>query len=190
MKFLITCLAICAAVLAGCSKPAATPTAAPSNAMNHPMKMDDVASAMSAAPKSVSKDATIQTMDSKGGMKTLRKGTNGWMCMPDTPSTPGPDPMCVDKNGAAFVMALASHTDPPKGQVGFGYMLAGGSDPDNNDPYATKPPKGGSWVNVGPHVMVFNSNDLAGYPTTPDNPKAPFVMWPNTPYAHLMIPVK
>ena len=38
--------------------------------------------------------------------------------------------------------------------------------------------------------MVFGiGNRFVGYPTTQDNPKAPYVMWPNTPYAHLMIPV-
>jgi hypothetical protein len=39
--------------------------------------------------------------------------------------------------------------------------------------------------------MVFNiGNKFEGYPTTPADPKAPYVMFPNTPYAHLMIPVK
>jgi len=29
-----------------------------------------------------------------------------------------------------------------------------------------------------------------GYPTTAENTKVPYVMFPNTPYAHLMIPIK
>jgi hypothetical protein len=29
-----------------------------------------------------------------------------------------------------------------------------------------------------------------GYPTTAANTKVPYVMFPGTPYAHLMIPVK
>jgi hypothetical protein len=50
---------------------------------------------------------------------------------------------------------------------------------------------GQRWVDTGPHAMMFNiGNKFEGYPTTPANPKAPFVMFPNTPYAHLMIPVK
>lgn len=151
---------------------------------------DAIASAMSAAPASVSKEATIVTMDGKGQMKTARKGTNGWTCMPDTPQTPGPDPMCVDKGGMDWAMAWMTHKDPPKDTVGFGYMLMGGSDADNDDPFATAPPKGKSWIHTGPHVMVFNiGTNFSDYPTTPDNPKAPYVMFPNTPYAHLMIPV-
>lgn len=54
-------------------------------------------SAMRAAPKSVSGQATIVVMGLEGQMRTVREGTNGFTCMPDNPSTPGPDPMCMDK---------------------------------------------------------------------------------------------
>lgn len=57
-----------------------------------------IASAMSAAPAKVAKDATIVAMEAGGKMRTLRQGTNGFTCMPDNPATPGPDPMCMDKN--------------------------------------------------------------------------------------------
>lgn len=195
MKVLLACLAIPVLLLAGCSNPdPSTPdaTGTHDDSMKESTNASDpVASAMSAAPDSVSKAATILTMDDKGAMKTLRKGTNGWTCMPDTPSTPGPDPMCLDENGLAFVMSVFGKTDPPKGKMGFGYMLMGGSDADNDDPYATAPPKGKEWFDTGPHVMVFNiGTSFAGYPTTADNPKAPYVMWPDTPYAHLMLPVE
>jgi hypothetical protein len=91
----------------------------------------------------------------------------------------------------AWVHALISKTDPPKGQIGFGYMLVGGSDASNSDPFATKPAEGGAWVDTGPHVMVLGGIDqFSGYPTSAANTKVPYVMFPNTPYAHLMIPVK
>lgn len=188
MKLSLACLAVPAALLAGCSH-YASPGSSPSAA--HTTALSPVASAMSAAPASVSRNATILSMDDKGAMKTLRKGSNGWTCLPDTPQTPGPDPMCVDEGGMAWATAWMGHTDPPKGTMGFGYMLMGGSDPSNTDPFATAPPAGKSWVRTGPHVMVFNiGSSYAGYPTTAANPKAPYVMYPNTPYAHLMIPVK
>jgi hypothetical protein len=42
-----------------------------------------------------------------------------------------------------------------------------------------------------PLAMVLNIVDhFDGYPTTATNTKAPYVMYANTPYAHLMIPVK
>ena len=84
-----------------------------------------------------------------------------------------------------------AHKDPPANKVGFGYMLMGGSDASNVDPFATAPATGKPWVDTGPHVMVLNIGKLfEGYPTTADDPKQPYVMYPNTPYAHLMIPVK
>lgn len=166
------------------AKPAVGPVAPPTT------DEDMIKSAMAAAPDEVSKDATIVAMDAKMNMRTLRQGTNGWTCMPDGPS-PGVDPMCLDQNGMEWAHAWLTHKEPPKDKMGFGYMLMGGSDASNTDPFATTPKPDGKWVDTGPHVMVLNIGDrFAGYPTTPDNTKRPYVMFPNTPYAHLMIPVK
>jgi hypothetical protein len=149
-----------------------------------------IRSAMSAAPDAVAAAATIVAMDEKGQMRTLREGTNGWTCIPDGPS-PGVDPMCVDQNGMEWAAAWLGHTEPPKDKMGFAYMLAGGSDASNEDPFATAPPSGQAWIETSPHVMILNIGDrFAGYPTTSENTKVPYVMWANTPYAHLMIPVK
>lgn len=151
-----------------------------------------IASAEAAAPAAVSGAATIYAMDDKGEMRTLREGTNGFWCMPDTPSTPGPDPMCGDANSMEWAMAWIGKTDPPKGKVGFMYMLEGGTDASNTDPYASAPTEGNNWITTGPHVMVVNAMDvMQGYPdaAAPDTSQ-PYVMWPGTPYAHLMIPVE
>jgi hypothetical protein len=148
---------------------------------------DKIKSAVSAAPAAVSASATVMDMTT---MKVLRPGTNGWTCFPDGPS-PGVDPMCLDKNGLDWAHAWMNKTDPPKGKMGIGYMLMGGSDASNTDPFATQPAPGGKWVDTGPHLMVLNIGDaFAGYPTTATNTKVPYVMFAGTPYAHLMIPVK
>ncbi|MFN4140968.1 hypothetical protein [Aestuariivirga sp.] len=152
---------------------------------------DMIKSAESAAPSPVSTGATIYAMNDKGEMRTLREGNNGWWCMPDTPSSPGPDPMCGDANSMEWAMAWISQKEPPKGKVGFIYMMAGGSDASNTDPYALGPADGNNWVSTPPHVMIVNATDMmAGYPSdaNPDTSR-PYIMWPNTPYAHLMIPV-
>jgi hypothetical protein len=150
-----------------------------------------IASAMSAAPAAVSRNATVVAMNDKMEMRTLRAGTSGWTCMPDVPNTPGPDPMCVDKNGMDWVMALVGHKDPPHEKMALAYMLAGGSDASNTDPWATKPAAGDQWVKTGPHMMVMNVGaHFDGYPTTAASTAVPYVMYANTPYAHLMIPVK
>jgi hypothetical protein len=87
-----------------------------------------IASAEKAAPAAVSSGAAVYAMGEDGKMRTLREGSNGWWCMPDTPSTPGPDPMCGDANAMEWAMAWIGHTEPPKGKVGFIYMLSGGTD--------------------------------------------------------------
>ena len=153
---------------------------------------DPIESAMAAAPSSVSASAKIVQADADGSMKTLREGSNGWTCMPDNPTTPGPDPMCGDANAMAWAHAWMTKQTPPVETPGFMYMLAGGTDASNTDPYAKAPTAENDWVQTGPHVMVVGSSAiLKGYPSgaKPDT-KAPYVMWAGTPYAHLMIPVQ
>lgn len=180
--------------LIGCNKsPVATNTAesntaaAPAAATDH---NDPVASAMSAAPTAISDKATIVQAQADGSMKTLREGTNGWTCMPDSPTTPGPDPMCMDANAAKWAQAWMGKKDPPANTAGVMYMLEGGTDASNTDPYATAPTAENDWINTGPHIMIVGSKEiLAGYPSgaKPDT-ASPYVMWAGTPYAHLMVP--
>jgi hypothetical protein len=152
---------------------------------------DPVKSAESAAPASIAHNASIVTMDANGNATTVRKGTNGWTCIPDSPATPGPDPMCADANAMKWADAWIHHKPAPEGAVGIMYMLEGGTDASNTDPYATKPTAENDWVKTGPHLMVVGSKEvLTGYPSgaKPDT-SAPYVMWAGTPYAHLMIPI-
>ena len=179
---------------------AADPPAKAAPAMQHaatpdgkPAPTDDqlIASAMKAAPKKVAENATIAVPDPKGGMRTLRKGTNGFTCMPDNPATPGPDPMCWDKNAGGWIDAYLYMT-PPAGKVGFMYMLAGGTDASNTDPYAAKPTATNHWIKTGPHIMIVGG-DAGFYDTYPKSAdpdtKSPYVMWSGTPYQHLMAPI-
>jgi hypothetical protein len=151
-----------------------------------------IASAMKAAPKGVGEKATIVAPDSKGGMRTLRQGSNAFTCMPDNPATPGPDPMCWDKNAGEWIDAYLNHKTPPAGKVGLMYMLAGGTDASNTDPYAAKPTVANHWIKTGPHVMIVGA-DASFYDTYPKgadpDTKAPYVMWAGTPYQHLMAPI-
>ena len=152
-----------------------------------------IANATSAAPEAVAQDAAVMAVDAQGQMRTLREGTNSFTCMPDNPNSPGDDPMCVDQHGMEWAHAWMTKTAPPEGKVGFGYMLQGGSDASNEDPYATGPAAGEEWVDTGPHVMLFNVGAMAQtYPSQKNNPDTsqPYVMWPGTPYEHLMIPVE
>jgi hypothetical protein len=158
-------------------------------------KMSDeeiIKSAMSAAPPAIGKEATIIDVGADGKIRVVRKGTNQFTCMADNPNTPGPDPMCADRNAMEWVDAWLTKKEPPKNKVGFMYMLAGGTDASNTDPYAQKPEPNNNWVETGPHVMIVGAKGLVDvYPRAakPDT-SVPYVMWPDTPYEHLMIPVK
>lgn len=150
-----------------------------------------IASAMKAAPKKVAAGAAIVAMTADGKLRTLREGANGFTCMPDNPATPGPDPMCMDKAAFEWAGAWMNHQTPPAGKIGFMYMMSGGTDASNTDPYATKPDK--HWVKTGAHVMIVGAEaafyDMYPKSADPDT-SVPYVMWPGTPYQHLMVPVK
>jgi len=152
-----------------------------------------IASAMRAGPASVAKGATIMAMGADGKMRTLREGKNGFTCLPDDPNTPGHDPMCMDKNAMEWANAWMTKSTPPAGKIGFMYMLEGGTDFSNTDPFATKPEKNNHWIKTGPHVMIVGA-DPSFYDTYPKNAdpdtSVPYIMWPGTPYQHLMAPVR
>jgi hypothetical protein len=158
----------------------------------HPTDAQMIASALRAAPASVGRHATIMTMEADGSMRTLRKGSNGFTCIPDSPATPGADPMCADQAAMSWVHAWLTHATPPTGKVGLMYMLEGGTDASNTDPYAGKP-KSAHWIKTGPHVMVVGAEPsfYDQYPKLSDpDTSAPYVMWADTPYRHLMVPVR
>lgn len=167
----------------GQTKPAAKPPKT---------KEAKIKNAMTAAPPVIAKEATILDWPGTAGgeMVELRKGTNGWTCLPDMPATPLNDPMCMDKNAMEWAQAWMSKKEPKLSGVGIGYMLQGGATPDNDDPLATKPPAGKDWLREPPHIMVFGVKiDPAVHPSEP-NTTRPWVMFKGTPYEHLMVPVK
>ena len=151
-----------------------------------------IKSAMSAAPEAISKGATIIDVGSDGKIRVVRQGSNQFTCMADNPNTPGPDPMCADRNAMEWVDAWLNKKEPPKNKVGFMHMLAGGTDASNTDPYAQKPEPNNNWVETGRHVMIVGAKGLLdAYPRSPKpDTSVPYVMWPDTPYEHVMIPVR
>ena len=171
--------------MGGGGKPAKAGAASPDQKL--------IQSAMRAAPRRVAAEATIIAMGADGKMRTLREGKNGFTCMPDNPTTPGPDPMCMDKPALEWATAWMEKRTPAVGKIGFMYMLEGGTDASNTDPYAQKPTEGNHWVKTGPHVMIVGAEPAYydNYPKKADpDTSQPYVMWPGTPYQHLMIPVR
>lgn len=167
----------------------ALPTA-PVRAQDHAAQdhAEMIASAMSAGPASIAEEARV--MDWR--MNVVREGSNGWTCLPDRADTPGTDPWCVDEPWLDFLHAYVNETEPTYGAIGFAYMLAGDTPVSNSDPFATEPTDPDDWVtDVDAHIMMLvpDHSMLEGVSTDHLN-GGPWVMWPGTPYAHLMIPVE
>lgn len=144
-----------------------------------------IKSAMSAAPASVTEHATI--MDVEGNV--LREGDNGWTCFPQSPEM---GPMCNSGEWGDAFAAYMNKGDFTPTQVSVSYMLAGDGDApgvSNIDPFATEPTSENDWVKEGPHMMIIvpDASLLEGLSTDPDDPV--YVMWKDTPYAHIMVKI-
>lgn len=146
-----------------------------------------IARAESAAPASISAEATIVDVDGT----VLREGSNGWTCLPGVPLIPGDDhPMCNDATWTAWLAATAAGEEFSAETVGYSYMLQGDAMVHNHDPSATEPDDSGHWVQEGPHLMLLlpSSVSLEGMNDDPYT-AGPYVMWGGTPLRHIMVPV-
>lgn len=145
-----------------------------------------IRSALSAAPAAVAEHATVMDLDGT----VLRRGSSGYVCMPDMPDVANDSPMCLDAVWREVIDAWQQKRDPAFTGMGISYMLQGDMPVSNVDPFATAPSADNEWIAVGkPHIMVVVSDArlLEGISTDPDN-GGPWVMWKDTPYAHVMIP--
>ncbi|MCD6060229.1 MAG: hypothetical protein K0S16_540 [Moraxellaceae bacterium] len=116
-----------------------------------------IRNAMSAAPGAISANAGIWDHPAASGElpPVLRPGTNGWTCFPDNPATPGNDPVCLDRQGLEWMNARLARRTPNITGSGLAYMLQGGSEPGNADPFAAQPASGQGWLDLPPHLVLL-----------------------------------
>jgi len=148
-------------------------------------KAAKIARAIRAAPPAISQKATIADVD----WTVLRPGSNGWLCRPG--GAPGDThPECDDEVWVRFFKAMDNKSEFKTERIGISYMLQGDANANNADPFDTDPNPGEVWVQEGPHLMIVlpDPKMLEGISDDPHN-GGPYVMWKDTPYAHLMIPV-
>lgn len=146
-----------------------------------------IAQARSAAPDVISAEATI--MDSDGTL--LVAGSNGWTCMPDTFAGDNA-PMCNDAVWMEMLSAFGQQADFRASRVGISYMLQGeppGSGVSNSDPYHPDRANAEDYVETGPHLMIVVPKEMLEGITSDPSGGGPYVMWGDTPYAHIMVPV-
>jgi hypothetical protein len=139
---------------------------------------EKIQSALSAGPEVLREGARIVDWPGSVAPKVpgveaieLRPGTNGWTCLPDDVETAGNDPMCLNEIYWQTLQARLNQVDPPTIGIGIGYMLQEGV------------PAGSP-----PHMMVFVPGSDDGYAAFSTQPgPLPWIMFPDTPYAHLMV---
>jgi hypothetical protein len=145
--------------------------------------------AMSAAPETISRDATIMIPGPDGKLMEAKKGTNGFTCIPDIDGQAKPDPICADEPSMQWVNDLMANAPKPSNTVpGIAYMAQGGWHFEKDGKILMKPEPGAEAVEEPPHWMVFWPFDAKadGLPSKPSQ-FGTWVMWGDTPYAHLMI---
>ena len=143
--------------------------------------------AQSAAHPAVSDNATVIDMDGT----VLKKGTNGWTCLPGVVGvvTDSGNPMCNDALWMKMMKAVQNKAAFKADRIGISYMMQGDKMVSNSSPYATDENNGDVWVKEGPHLMIIVPKELLKGMTDDPFSGGPYVMWKDTPYAHIMVPV-
>jgi hypothetical protein len=153
-----------------------------------------IRNALSAAPPEVARGAAVVDWAEHGAghheMPVLRKGGNGFTCLPDDPMTPTNDPQCMNGPAMSWMEAWMARTKPKLSAPGLTYVLQGCTVASNTDPFAMEPAEGRRWIETRAHVMVFPTGklDRKAYGTNPHR-GLPYIRWAGTPYEHLVVPV-
>jgi len=146
-----------------------------------------IAHARAAAPAAVGADATIVING-----EVAVEGSNGWTCMPETMSGDNAA-ICVDATWGEMMAAVGAKTPFAATSVGISYMLlgdSGGSGVSNSDPYHEDPASADDYVETGPHLMIIVPKKLLEGMNDDPSTGGPYVMWGDTDYAHIMVPVE
>ena len=155
-----------------------------------PSKDKLIKQALSAAPRSISKDAAVMLPGEGGALETAKTGTNGFTCFPDVDGQEIPDPVCADENATQWIMDLVAKKDKPTNTMpGVAYMAKGGWHWEKDGKIImNKDEPGARRVKEPPHWMIFWAFDASRtmLPAVPRKFGA-YVMFDGTPYAHLMI---
>lgn len=95
-----------------------------------------LADALRAGPKFITSGATILDWPSSpsGEYRLLRKGTNGWTCLPGVPGYSHDEPGCFDAVFMQWIKDGLAGKAPHIESVGIAYMYAGAWVPDLSGP--------------------------------------------------------
>jgi len=146
-----------------------------------------IAHARNAAPAAIGANATVVVNG-----EVVAEGSNDWTCLPDT--MPGDRAaVCIDAVWGQMMAAMGAKAAFEASGVGISYMLLGeppGSGVSNSNPYHENPVKADDYVETGPQLMIIVPKELLKGMNDDPTTGGPFVMWKDTDYAHIMIPVE
>ena len=145
-----------------------------------------VAHAKAAAPAAVSAGATIVVNG-----EVVVEGNNGWTCMPEVMPGDG-SAVCIDATWGEMMAAVGAKEPFKATSLGLSYMLLGdppGGGVSNSTPFSEDPRNAEDYVETGPHLMLIVPKELLAGITDDPSTGGPYVMWGDTDYAHIMIPV-
>ncbi len=146
-----------------------------------------IAHARSAAPAAVGADATVVING-----EVVSEGNNGWTCLPEVMAG-DKAAVCIDATWGEMMGAVGAKAAFAADSVGISYMLKGdpaGGGVSNSDPYHEDPQSAADYVETGPHLMIIVPKELLEGITDDPSSGGPYVMWKDTDYAHIMVPVK
>lgn len=157
-------------------------------AAGHAARADEhqalIEQARSAAPALVSADATVMYRG-----EVLAEGTNGWTCLPETL----PDdnaPMCNDDVWMELMSAMQAGEDYEVERLGVSYMLQGDAGVSNSNPAHPAGADAPDFIKEGAHLMLAVPREMLQGITDDPHAGGPYVMWKDTPYAHIMVPLE
>ena len=145
--------------------------------------------AQSGAPSEISKEAGVQVIGEDGKLKELKKGTNGFTCLPFVDNKKDPDPMCMDPAATQWASDfIGGAPKPTNTEAGIAYMAKGGWHWQKNGKVLMKEEPGAKLMKDPPHWMIFFPFEAkkSGLPPAP-NKGGVYIMFEETPYSHLMV---
>lgn len=146
--------------------------------------------ARSAAPSSISKDATIIIVDKDRKFKKVITGTNGFTCYSDLDKIDVPVPSCMDTAAVQWWNDFTGGKPRPTNKVpGVAYMAQGALRWEKDGKiYMDWHEPGTKRIKEPPHWLIFWPFDAksANLPTYPGK-FGSYIMYDGTPWSHLMI---
>ena len=191
MRRLTVILSAIALVFAYASGPMAADTGKKAKSAVEGMSDDElITTARGAAPAHISDNAAIIAPGKDGKLRTLKEGTNEFTCLPDLSGQEVPDPICGDRAATQWITSMINKEPRPANiEPGIAYMARGGWHWEKDGQVVMDPSTAGAErMKEPPHWMVFwpIAPEASALPDEPNSFGA-YVMYPDSPYSHLMI---